>query len=49
MTALWDGPEKQLKVEVNRDKSGSGPSEGSSLLGFGLYGRWRGTTCCNTR
>jgi RNA-directed DNA polymerase len=29
--------EKQLKVEVNREKSGSGPSEGSSLLGFRLY------------
>lgn len=29
--------EKQLKVEVNRDKSGVGPSGGSSLLGFRLF------------
>ena len=29
--------EKHLKVEVNRDKSGSGPSDRSSLLGFRLY------------
>lgn len=29
--------EKHLKVEVNRDKSGSGPSDGSALLGFRLY------------
>jgi RNA-directed DNA polymerase len=29
--------EKHLKVEVNRDKSGSGPSDQSSLLGFRLY------------
>ncbi len=29
--------EKQLKVEVNRDKSGVGPSDQSSLLGFRLY------------
>jgi len=28
--------EKHLKVEVNRDKSGSGPSDSSSLLGFRL-------------
>lgn len=28
--------EKHLKVEVNRDKSGSGPSDRSSLLGFRL-------------
>lgn len=32
---LWI--EKQLKVEVNRDKSGCGPIEDSSLLGFRLY------------
>lgn len=29
--------EKHLKVEVNRDKSGSGPSDGSSLLGFRIH------------
>ncbi len=29
--------EKHLKVEVNREKSGSGPSDRSSLLGFRLY------------
>lgn len=29
--------EKHLKVPVNRDKSGSGPSDKSSLLGFRLY------------
>lgn len=29
--------EKQLKIEVNRDKSGSGPCDRSSLLGFRLY------------
>jgi RNA-directed DNA polymerase len=29
--------EKELKLEVNRQKSGSGPSSGSSLLGFRLY------------
>jgi RNA-directed DNA polymerase len=29
--------EKHLKVEVNRDKSGSGPSDESGLLGFRLY------------
>jgi group II intron reverse transcriptase/maturase len=29
--------EKRLKVEVNREKSGSGPSDQSSLLGFRLY------------
>jgi group II intron reverse transcriptase/maturase len=29
--------EQHLKVEVNRDKSGSGPSDQSSLLGFRLY------------
>lgn len=29
--------EKHLKIEVNREKSGSGPSDRSSLLGFRLY------------
>lgn len=29
--------EKNLKVEVNRDKSGVGPSEESSLLGFRIF------------
>jgi hypothetical protein len=29
--------EKHLQVEVNRDKSGSGPSDQSGLLGFRLY------------
>lgn len=29
--------EKRLKVEVNRTKSGSGPSDQSALLGFRLY------------
>lgn len=29
--------EKHLKVEVNREKSGSGPCDRSSLLGFRLY------------
>ena len=29
--------EKHLKVEVNRDKTGSGPSDQSGLLGFRLY------------
>jgi len=29
--------EKNLKVEVNRDKSGSGPTDQSSLLGFRLF------------
>lgn len=29
--------EQHLKVEVNRDKSGSGPSDDSALLGFRLY------------
>ena len=29
--------EKNLKVPVNREKSGSGPTEESSLLGFRLY------------
>lgn len=29
--------EKHLKVPVNRDKSGSGPTETSALLGFRLY------------
>ena len=29
--------EKHLKVPVNRDKSGSGPTDESSLLGFRLY------------
>ncbi len=29
--------EKHLKVEVNREKSGSGPSDQSGLLGFRLY------------
>lgn len=29
--------EKHLKLEVNRDKSGSGPSDQSGLLGFRLY------------
>lgn len=29
--------EKNLKVEVNREKSGSGPSDQSSLLGFRLF------------
>jgi RNA-directed DNA polymerase len=29
--------ERNLKIEVNREKSGSGPSEESSLLGFRLY------------
>lgn len=29
--------EKYLKVPVNRDKSGSGPTDQSSLLGFRLY------------
>jgi RNA-directed DNA polymerase len=33
--------EKELKVEVNGEKSGSGPSEGSALLGFRLYGDGR--------
>jgi len=33
--------EKELKLEVNRDKSGSGPSDQSSLLGFRLYGDGR--------
>lgn len=33
--------EKELKVEVNREKSGSGPSEGSALMGFRLYGDGR--------
>lgn len=28
---------KELKLEVNREKSGTGPSEGSGLLGFRLY------------
>jgi RNA-directed DNA polymerase len=32
------GIEKHLKVEVNRQKSGSGPSDESSLLGFRLHG-----------
>lgn len=30
--------EKHLKVPVNRDKSGSGPIDGSALLGFRLHG-----------
>jgi len=29
--------EKNLKLEVNREKSGAGPSGGSSLLGFRIY------------
>ena len=29
--------EKELGLEVNREKSGTGPSAGSSLLGFRLY------------
>ncbi len=29
--------ETHLKVEVNRDKSGSGPSDSSGLLGFRIY------------
>lgn len=29
--------ERELKVPVNRDKSGSGPSDESALLGFRLY------------
>ena len=29
--------EKELGLEVNREKSGAGPSGGSSLLGFRLY------------
>lgn len=33
--------EKHLKVPVNRDKSGSGPTDQSSLLGFRLYGDGR--------
>jgi RNA-directed DNA polymerase len=33
--------EKHLKVEVNREKSGSGPSDESSLLGFRLHGDGR--------
>ena len=33
--------EKHLKVEVNREKSGSGPSDESSLLGFRLQGDGR--------
>jgi len=33
--------EKNLKVEVNREKSGSGPSDQSSLLGFRVYGDGR--------
>jgi group II intron reverse transcriptase/maturase len=30
--------EKELKVEVNRDKSGTGPSDQSQLLGFRIHG-----------
>lgn len=33
--------EKNLKVEVNRDKSGSGPSDDSSFMSFRLYGDGR--------
>jgi RNA-directed DNA polymerase len=33
--------EKHLKVEVNREKSGHGPSDQSGLLGFRLYGDGR--------
>ena len=33
--------EKHLKVEVNGEKSGSGPSDESSLLGFRLHGDGR--------
>jgi len=29
--------QKELGLEVNREKSGTGPSRGSSLLGFRLY------------
>lgn len=36
LASITDWIEKQLKVPVNRDKSGSGPSEGSALLGFRL-------------
>lgn len=33
--------EKRLKVPVNREKSGSGPTDQSALLGFRLYGDGR--------
>ena len=36
LASIADWIEKQLKVPVNRDKSGSGPSERSALLGFRL-------------
>jgi RNA-directed DNA polymerase len=35
--SVVDWIEKHLKVEVNREKSGSGPSDRSSLPGFRLY------------
>lgn len=34
---LLEWIEKHLKVPVNRDKSGSGPTEGSALLGFRIH------------
>ena len=37
LASVIDWIETHLKVEVNREKSGSGPSDGSSLLGFRIY------------
>lgn len=37
LESVTDWIEKHLKVPVNREKSGSGPSDKSSLLGFRLY------------
>ncbi|RYY61139.1 MAG: group II intron reverse transcriptase/maturase [Chitinophagaceae bacterium] len=38
LASVMEWIEKELKVEVNRDKSGVGPSDKGSLLGFRLYG-----------
>jgi group II intron reverse transcriptase/maturase len=37
LASVTDWIEKKLKVPVNREKSGSGPADESSLLGFRLY------------
>ena len=41
LESVTDWIEKHLKVPVNREKSGSGPTDQSAFLGFRLYGDGR--------
>lgn len=41
LESVTDWIEKHLKVAVNREKSGSGPTDQSAFLGFRLYGDGR--------